>query len=271
MLGRHSRVWLGARGWERLRADHAGQPETTRDALARWQTAGWPLVMRRSTPDMTPSEAGVALTLPAPHADAASASFTVSTTSITSITSTASSASKGSSLRIAAIVDRNDIVRNEPPLPLDAVLSCAPPAWRASLLALLMDSAEARVPLRVYGSLAWQAITGMPYLRADSDIDLWFAPADRGALGRGVGLLHRHAAGLPLDGEIIFPGGVGVAWKEWRDAQQVVAPAVPARVLAKCPDRVALVACSALMAELGEVGVSELGEFGEPADRGQPS
>ena len=57
----------------------------------------------------------------------------------------------------------------------------------------------------------------------------------------GLALLERHAATLPLDGEIVFPSGAAVAWKEWLSASRN-----EARVLVKDAGAVRL----APMAEL---------------------
>jgi phosphoribosyl-dephospho-CoA transferase len=56
----------------------------------------------------------------------------------------------------------------------------------------------------------------------DSDIDLLFFPANRNALDAGLALLERYSAVLPLDGEIVFPSGDAVAWKEWLNADRVM-------------------------------------------------
>lgn len=231
MPGRHALVWLSARGWDGVRAATDTESIAVRDALARWRDADWPLVVRRRSPD-EPAPDGlqepvpVGLALP-PHPQT------------------------GVKPRIAAMVARVDIRRHAAPTPLSEALSAAPPQWRAGLLALHMESMASPLPLRVFGSLAWQAITGMPFLRPTSDIDLLLAPRTRRELALGVDLLERHGAGLPLDGEIVFPSGAAVAWKEWRDVVAAHDNAGAARVLVKTDDSVALVTCAALQASLG--------------------
>ncbi|MET0321200.1 MAG: malonate decarboxylase holo-[acyl-carrier-protein] synthase, partial [Duganella sp.] len=121
--------------------------------------------------------------------------------------------------RIGLRVRRADVARVAPPMALGAALAAAVPATapeRAALAALLADAGASAACLRVYGSLAMQALTGLHYLRPASDIDLLFHPASRRQLDDVVALLARHAQTLPLDGEIVFPGGRAVAWKEWR-------------------------------------------------------
>ncbi|MBC7413763.1 MAG: malonate decarboxylase holo-[acyl-carrier-protein] synthase [Herminiimonas sp.] len=232
--GRHALVWLSANGWESVQLAHRRDSVAVRDALARWRDADWPLVVRRRSPDEPAPDhlrqpVPVGLALP-PHPEI------------------------GVKPRIAAMVEQADIVRTELPTPLADVLPVAPPQWRAGLLALHMESMESPLPLRVFGSLAWQSITGMPYLRSTSDIDLLLAPRTLRDLERGMDLLQRHGASLPLDGEVVFPSGAAVAWKELRD---VLATGVAtsdhdraARVLVKTSDSVALMTCAALLASL---------------------
>ena len=229
--GRHDLVWLGAPGWDGVQAASAAEPVAVRDALARWRDADWPLVVRRRSPDEPSPDAlqaavPVGLALP-PHP------------------------LTGVKPRIAAMIERGDILRRQSAISLADVLTAAPPHWRAGLLALHMESIEAPLPLRVFGSLAWQSITGMPYLRATSDIDLLVAPRDQRELAQAMDLLHRHGGGLPLDGEIVFPSGAAVAWKEWRDVFAARDSSGGARVMVKTNDSVALMTCTALLATLG--------------------
>ncbi len=231
MPGRHALVWLSPRGWDVLHASTTSEPIAVRDALARWRDADWPLVVRRRSPDEPAPDSfqepvPVGLALP-PHPQT------------------------GVKPRIAAMVERADIARIEPATPLANVLTTAPPQWRAGLLALHMESMEAPLNVRVFGSLAWQSITGMPFLRSTSDIDLLVAPRTQRDLALAMDLLQRHGGGLPLDGEIVFPSGAAVAWKEWRDIFGAGGKSGTDRVMVKTNDRVALMTCTALLASLG--------------------
>lgn len=231
MPGRHALVWLGEHGWDGVQATTKLESVAVRDALSRWRDADWPLVVRRRSPDEPAPDAlqdavAVALALP-PHPQT------------------------GVKPRIAAMVERSDIRRHELPTPLASVLAAAPPQWRAGLLALHMESMEAPLPLRVFGSLAWQSVTGMPYLRGTSDIDLLAAPRTQRELALAMDLLQRHGGGLPLDGEIVFPSGAAVAWKEWRDVCTADDRRGAARVMVKTQNSVSLMTCAALLATLG--------------------
>lgn len=69
---------------------------------------------------------------------------------------------------------------------------------------------------RVAGSFGWQRLTGLRYVRPQSDIDLLVDVADASAADAAAALLGdwKHA-GPRLDGELIFATGAAVAWREW--------------------------------------------------------
>ena len=219
MFGRHDLVWLSASGWQaaraRARPEHAG-------AIERWQHANWPAIVRRGDADAGPGEVCVGIALP-PDPDS------------------------GNKLRIGLRALSGDVARTAPALALDAIAAhlpaLLPDEWRQDLRALADESAG--LTLRVYGSLALQAVTGQAYVSPTSDIDLLFYPASRQELDLGLALLLKYAASLPLDGEIVFPGGHAVAWKEWLTAQ-----AGNARVLVKEENGVRLASRDALLATL---------------------
>ncbi|MBJ7312637.1 malonate decarboxylase holo-[acyl-carrier-protein] synthase [Rugamonas sp. CCM 8940] len=218
MYARHSLVWLSARGWQATIAaaapEHAG-------ALQQWQRAGHPSIVRRRDADAGADQICLGVALP-PEAG-------------------------GRKPRIALRVDAAEVARHWAPLPLAALLDmpALPAVWQAALAALLDDAHDAGIELRVYGSVALQVLTGLAYLRAGSDIDILFQPASTAQLHDGVALLARHAAYLPLDGEIVFPSAQAVAWKEW-----YAADAGQARVLAKLADGVRLATRDELCAAL---------------------
>ncbi len=219
MFARHDLVWLTSRGWQRVRA---GAPADALAALDTWRDAGWPAVVRRADVDMAPGEVAIGFALPPrPH--------------------------DGGKLRVGCRVDLADIGRRTRALPLVGALDAVPPAWRETLAALERQAADAGLGLAVYGSVALAALTGQPYVTASSDIDLLLRPLNRAQLAAGLDLLARHATGLPLDGEVVFPDGRAVAWKELHAA---LAGAPGTRVLAKGLERVALVAPQELLATL---------------------
>ncbi|HEX8612397.1 MAG TPA: malonate decarboxylase holo-[acyl-carrier-protein] synthase [Telluria sp.] len=209
MYSRHDQAWLSSAGW--AAALGVAAPEHAQ-ALEQWRRHDWPLVVTRRAPDAAPGIVCLGL---APPPDA------------------------GRKLRIALQVNEHALARVENALSLHAAAVAAPARWAAPLAAMLTDAGG--ITLRAYGSLALQAVTGLAYLTDSSDIDLLFKPASLHELDAGTQLLQAHAHHLPLDGEIVFPGGAAVAWKEWRDAA-----ASGARVLVKNDDGVRLATTASL-------------------------
>lgn len=192
---RHDLVWLARAGWHAAVTADPGHD----DALRDWYEHDWPAVVRRQ--DASAGDDVVCLGIPLPL-------------------------SSGLRQRLSLVAHVDHIARRTAPVTLADALAAAPPAWLAGLVALARDAAG--MDLRVYGSLAMESVTGAPYLRPESDIDLLLRPATRTELHAALALLARHAAVLPLDGEIVFPSGDAVAWKEW-----IAARRDHARVLAK--------------------------------------
>jgi phosphoribosyl-dephospho-CoA transferase len=214
MYARHELIWLAPAGWD-------AQPATsdaTRAMLQRWRDNDWPLIVRRREPDAPADVVCAGLAAPPDPAS-------------------------GTRLRIPLQVEASYISRHERPLPLQVAAPAAPEVWRHAFAALA--AAAGAYDMRVYGSFAMQALTGQSYLRPTSDIDIVFHPASASQLDAGVALLAAYAATLPLDGEIVFPSGQAVAWKEWHAAQDTTA-----RVLVKAASTVQLRPPGALRAEL---------------------
>ncbi|CAN7471856.1 malonate decarboxylase holo-[acyl-carrier-protein] synthase [Massilia sp. LjRoot122] len=229
MFARHDLVWLSSRGWERVRA---AAPLEAVDALDLWRDGGWPAVVRRAETDLLPGEVAVGFALP-PRRSAAGARV--------------NGEGKGGKLRVGCRVDLSDVTRRTRALPLVGALDAVPPEWHEALAALEREAAAAGIGLAVYGSVALEALTGQPYLTPASDIDLLLQPLSRAQLMAGLDLLARHAAVLPLDGEVVFADGRAVAWKELRAAFD---SAAGTRVLAKGLERIALVTPDELIATL---------------------
>lgn len=217
MFARHDRVWLNKAGWEAACAQlpaHAG-------VFAQWERNDWPVIVRRN--EGRQQADALCLGLPLPPDEA------------------------GSKLRIGFVVDVADVARHAPPLAIDEAVPTLPSQWQKPLADFSEAAARAQLAFHVYGSAAMQSLTTLPYLAASSDIDLLFYPRARGQLHDGLQLLRIHAQQLPLDGEIVFPSGRAVAWKEWADAS---AKPETMRILAKSMQAVNLTACAALLAEL---------------------
>jgi phosphoribosyl-dephospho-CoA transferase len=214
MFSRHDLAWLTGAGWEAalaraLPGQHA--------ALEQWRRHDWPAIVRRADAGLAPGQVSLGIALP-PAAD-------------------------GSKGRVALNASVSDIARRAPALALADAARAAPARWRALLGELVAESGG--LAIRAYGSLAMQAVTGQAYLTPRSDIDLVFSPASRDALVTGIALLARYGALLPLDGEIVFPSGDAVAWKEWLGAERG-----QDRVLVKDAHAVRLASTAQLLATL---------------------
>ena len=214
-LERHMLVWLDDAGWNA--AQDTDEPQH-KAAFRLWQIQSWPVIVRRADADAAPDEICLGLPLP-PDEDS------------------------GQKMRISLRTHVVHIKKTAPAMALASVLRSSPSTWRAQLAALERDAAG--MHLRAYGSLAMEAITELPYVSETSDVDILFHPTSRRQLEDGVAVLARHAALLPLDGEIVFPGGAAVSWKEWR-----MAIANPAKVIVKELHAVRLADTASLVALL---------------------
>ncbi|MGH9162089.1 MAG: malonate decarboxylase holo-[acyl-carrier-protein] synthase [Vicinamibacteraceae bacterium] len=151
-------------------------------------------------------------------------------------------------LRLAFSVDRAAIRSIDLPPRLRDVIGCAPASWRDGLRRLAREADARALSFRVFGSLAWQWSTAMRYVSARSDVDLLFSPETKAALEAGVVLLRAWQAShaLRADGEIVFPDGRAVAWREW--------DACTSRVLTKSSVGVALASRGQLLRMLAYDG-----------------
>ncbi|WP_176464001.1 malonate decarboxylase holo-[acyl-carrier-protein] synthase [Bordetella genomosp. 11] len=191
---RHALVYLHPQAWSSLLRDQAW---LARHALSHtWAARGWPLIARRRSAHETD---GVAVGLPFPP-----------------------SAGKA---RIALRVRERDIARVAGLPALEQAISTAPAAWHQHLYTLVRIAADHEIFVQVFGSLAWQHLTGLSYVTDESDLDLaWSAP--RGPrLASLLDAVARTDAAAPMrvDGEVIFADGTAANWRELRgDASQVI-------------------------------------------------
>ncbi len=194
MFQRHDLAYLSASGWQQVRE----QPGSTGlDAVRQWQLADWPAIVRRNEQAAAGQvDAGLAadgkislgIALP-PRPD-------------------------GSKQRLALNVATSHIASMRKPLDLAGAISQAPLHWRQELGALDSAAKEIGISLQVFGSLAMQSLTGLPYLTPKSDIDILFRPDSSVQMQAGLALLSDFGRRLPLDGELVFPDAQAVAWKE---------------------------------------------------------
>jgi phosphoribosyl-dephospho-CoA transferase len=219
MFARHDLVAISDLGWQRARNT---APAYCRDMIDMWRKSDWPAIVRRADADLLPDQLSVGIAMPPCPID-------------------------GSKMRIGLRVAQSEVRMVLPPLPITQVIVAAPEAWRPLLAALEREATVQGLALRVYGSLALQALTRQPYLTAASDIDVLLYPVTPVQLQRGLELLNFYASSLPLDGEFVFPQGQAVAWKELSAALRATSGR---RVLVKEMHGVYLTTTGALMATM---------------------
>ena len=177
-----------------------------------WAARGWPLVVRRRSADDRPDRVPLGLPLPP-------------------------SCGKR---RIAVDLDPHVLgPLCSPPL-LAEIRHIAPANWHPTIDALLALAREYAVDVRVFGSFAWQTLTGLDYISAGSDLDLlWpLTPRTRQILPR-IASLDATAPGR-LDGEVEGDGAVN--WRELASGS--------AEVLVKSCDGVALMPTDQFMGSI---------------------
>jgi phosphoribosyl-dephospho-CoA transferase len=103
-----------------------------------------------------------------------------------------------------------------PPVSLCDAARTAPAKWRSIISALLDLGETLKISPRVFGALLWEHTTGLPYLHAQSDLDLIWPISDERTARLLVERLRRLDAESParLDGELQLPDGAGVNWRE---------------------------------------------------------
>lgn len=186
-LHRHQLAWLSPQGWREL----LGRPWATEDlaCLQHWADHGWPLVVTMQSCAQRQPADPVALGLPAPPG--------------------------WPRRRLSLRVTPAQILWFDECPTLDQALRQLPRRARPPLRALHGALSAHGLRARVYGSLGWQQLTGQPYLRPGSDVDLWLAVDDAAHADIAAGLLQACPSRLRLDGELHFPNGDAVAWREW--------------------------------------------------------
>lgn len=152
--------------------------------------------------------------------------------------------------RVGCLVAREDVVRVIAPLAVELCLHRLSPEAADAMSALASRLAACDIAIGVYGSLAWEVISGESYRHEASDVDVICDVASLEQTRAALAALAKTAARLPcgLDGEIRFPDGRAVAWKElamaWSERNS--------QVLIKGPEEVGMVTLSALLSQFDE-------------------
>lgn len=196
-LRRHQLVQLSPEGWQAVLAQaHA---ESARPCLAHWAAHDLPLVITRQPESATHTDT-LHLGLPAPTC--------------------------WQRQRLSLVAARS-AVRAVGDLPAASdITGQLPDAAQAPWRRLCGQLGALGLHAQVYGSHGWQHLTGLAYLRAQSDLDLFVPVPDVHAADAAADLLADATAALlaeagidspRLDGELGLADGSAVAWREWRD------------------------------------------------------
>ena len=189
-LHRQQLIRVSGEGWARVLA--APWDSTARSCLGLWAARGLPLVVTRQPPSC---DERVAAGLPAP--------------------------ARYRRRRLALAVAPRDVLSLDEFPAAEAATRLLPraiaPTWRTLLAAL----AAAGCAPRVYGGFGWQALTRLAYVHAESDLDL-LLPVRSAAHADAVAQALTSAPwdGPRLDGELLFPDGGAIAWREWHAHRQ---------------------------------------------------
>jgi len=231
-LQRHQLVRLSPAGWQQVLAGPWGA--SARAALAHWARTGLPLVVGRQR------EAGAGDPAPAPRLQLGLP---------TPLTY------GRERLRIEVALEAVLFYDEFPAA--SAALRSVPMAARTAWARLVRSLEGQGVRARVFGSHGWQQLSGLRYVHERSDLDLLLPVSDLAqadavcaalmAAEAGIGAASAPApasaagprpppASLRIDGELVFPDGAAVAWREWAPWR-----VTPARgILVKRIDGVAL-------------------------------
>lgn len=184
-MQRHELYFIRPSSWH---AALAARGEIAVDPLvAQWADRGWPLIGRRPLSD---EGEGVPLGLPLP-------------------------ASAGKR-RLSFLLPQDAILATSPPPLLRVAGRGAPCGWWGTVDRLDDMAMQHGLKAQVFGSLAWQALTGLSYVTRESDLDLLLRvhrDTDLPALTREIAAIERLSP-VRIDGELVRPDGVAVNWRE---------------------------------------------------------
>ena len=186
MLRRHDLLRAEPAAWRAMLRGHPSVAELP--LLADWARLGRPVIVRRRMASDVSDSVPAALPLPPCHGK----------------------------LRVAFSFSSGAAVIALPPVSLCDAVHSAPAKWKPIISALLDLGETLKISPRVFGALLWEHTTGLPYLHAQSDLDLIWSVSDAQTAQLLVERLRRLDAESPvrLDGELQLPDFAGVNWRE---------------------------------------------------------
>lgn len=186
-LHRHQLVWLTRDGWRQIL--DAPWDAQARECLAWWADDRLPLVVTRQHAQSASTDA-VSLGLAAP--------------------------AKWRRRRLAMEVPKRDLMVFDEFPQGRLVERQLPVATRAAWRDLCSALEACGATPRIHGSHGWEHVTRLSYVRRQSDIDICLRVQDGAHADAVAALLDGWQMSDPrLDGELAFPNGAAVAWREW--------------------------------------------------------
>ncbi|HTB38321.1 MAG TPA: malonate decarboxylase holo-[acyl-carrier-protein] synthase [Reyranella sp.] len=156
--------------------------------LEHWAEREWPVIVRRRAEGEDPGMVPVGVPLP-PAAG---------------------------KCRVALVLPPGGILQRSPPPLLGAAAKVADEGWQSTIASLLALGTRTGVEPSAFGSLLWEHLTGLAYMSPQSDLDvLWPVPENFDVLSLVFGIAQvQRDAPIRIDGEVIFPDGSAVNWRE---------------------------------------------------------
>jgi phosphoribosyl-dephospho-CoA transferase len=187
-LARNDLVWITALAWQQI--EQQAWDAQAQEILAHWHANNLPLVVCRQRDEISSDQISVGL--PAP--------------------------TQWSRRRLALTVNVSNITQrgNFPTLMQVALAN----DWQQAAIDLDSALSDIGVQAHVYGSHGWQVLTDLAYLHAESDIDLSVRVKNFDLACQVVHQLATTQLPSRIDGEIVFPDGKAIAWRE---LQQLIA------------------------------------------------
>jgi phosphoribosyl-dephospho-CoA transferase len=188
-LQRNALVWLTAPGWHRVLAgDWDAQ---ALGILRHWALMALPLVVCRQRVENFPPT--ISLGLPAPSVwDRRKLALEVKPVEVDRVG------------RFPSLEEFEQFEQLEPQ-----------EAFAAAIDEIRSNAAGIDGPIQVYGSFGWEALTGMSYVRPSSDLDLRIEVPDREIAVAVARALNALLLPMRVDGELAFPDGSAIAWREY--------------------------------------------------------
>jgi phosphoribosyl-dephospho-CoA transferase len=150
--------------------------------------------------------------------------------------------------RLACTADHADVVRSRNPLTVDEAAHVLPMQDTLALRRFAGAVAGHALQVGVYGSTAWESLSGLRYRHEESDVDIVCDVASSAGLSACLGAFAEGTRDFRsrLDGEIRFTGGRAVAWRELAEA----CAGTSSLVLAKSERDIALLSLHRVLAPL---------------------